>query len=69
MKIYLSNKREIYDTEQPEKVDFRRVDTLHLKPLHHSHAMTDWEYLQKYFQVGHRIFNGFTENYYYLMQS
>lgn len=40
--------------------------TSELQPLHLSHKVTDFEFLQQYFPKHHPIFDDFDNSYYYL---
>ena len=35
-------------------------------PLHHVHAMTDYEFLRQYYPEDHQIFDDFGDSYYYV---
>ena len=34
-------------------------------PLHHTHNMTDFEFLRQYFNENHKIFTNFSQSFYY----
>lgn len=67
MKIVKSRKgiNILYDTENTKKGELYMKDTRNLKPLHHAHNKSDYEFLQDHFSVIHPIFDDFSGSDYY----
>jgi hypothetical protein len=68
MKILKSNTKEVFDTEN---VNFKGVydgmTSDNLRPMHHSHELTDYEFLKQYFPLDHSIFIDFSKSFYYIL--
>ena len=69
MKILKSNTQQIFDTDN---IDFMehykgREPTDVSKALHHNHELTDYEFLSKFFPSKHRIFDDFSESFYWII--
>jgi hypothetical protein len=68
MKILKSNTKEVFDTDNVNlKEVYQGKRTDNLKPLHHSHELTDYEFLKQYFTLDHSIFIRFSDSYYYII--
>ncbi|MDP1818062.1 MAG: hypothetical protein Q8K92_26655 [Leadbetterella sp.] len=65
----LGGVRTIYDTANPDYQQTAHVPIKGLTPLHHTHMVTDLEYLEGFFPEDHPIFNNFTKTFYYYLPS
>ena len=59
--------QEIFDTDNIERIEYPKTKTKNIVPLNqtHAHALTDFEFLSKFFPVDHAIFSNFSSAYYY----
>lgn len=74
MKILKRPENVIYDTENPDKMEFNstRIDVDLTTPLHHLTTKTDWDFLSEFFKpqgrIQHPIFNDFGNSFYYCVK-
>ena len=65
MKIYINNNSKVYDTEDIDYSEIKKIKKSELIPLQNVIETTVYEYLMPIFKEGHEIFNDFENNYYY----
>jgi hypothetical protein len=68
MRIVKSNAgiEQIFDTDTLS-VEVYVEGTRELKPLHHTHALSDYEFLKQFFPEEHRIFFDFGNSFFYVI--
>jgi len=69
MKIVKSNRgiKQIFDTENILSVEYYKKSTIDLIPFHHTHELTDFEFLKQFFPEDHRIFSDFGTSFFYVL--
>jgi hypothetical protein len=69
MKILKRPENVIFDTENPDKMEFKPIPKYLPAPLSEITLKTDWEFLSVYFKqkegIEHPIFNSFGSSYFY----
>lgn len=72
MKILKRPENVIFDTENPDKMEFNPVPKSLPNPLHHLTTKTDWDFLSEHFkpkeEIKHPIFNDFGNSYFYCIE-
>lgn len=70
MKIVKSNVGidQIFDTNDISYVGYYKESTIDLRPFHHTHRHTDYEFLKQFFPENHSIFSDFGNSFFYLLQ-
>lgn len=69
MKIVKSNAgiNQIFDTDNTMSVEYYKKSTVDLIPFHHTHELTDYEFLKQFFPEDHRIFYDFGNSFFYVL--
>ena len=71
MKILKRPENMVFDTDNPDKMEFNPTVKAPLTPLHHLTTQTDWDFLLEHFKPvagkRHPIFNNFGNSYFYGM--
>ncbi|MFM9952381.1 MAG: hypothetical protein ACKV1O_30910 [Saprospiraceae bacterium] len=69
MKILKRPENIVFDTENPDKMDFTPMPTHGLTPLHQTIVETEWDFLTQFFAgiagYDHPIFKDFGQSYFY----
>lgn len=65
MKIFKSTTSEVFDTDNPDKIECVCSAPKGIIPLHDAHDTLDHIFLSRYFPQDHRIFYCFTDSFYY----
>lgn len=65
MKILKRPQNVIFDTDDPFSKDSCIHSVEGLKPLHHTHSLTDFEFLSLYFSCDHAVFTNFGTSYFF----
>ena len=58
---------QIFDTDDILSVEYYKKNTIELIPFHHTHELTDYEFLKQFFPEEHRIFFDFGNSFYYAL--
>ncbi|WP_421977115.1 hypothetical protein [Roseivirga seohaensis] len=74
MKIFKRPDHIIFDTKNPNKMEFKHIHINDLKkPLHQTHMQNDWDFLAQHFKqqegTEHPIFKNFATSYYYVIEA
>lgn len=69
MKILKRPDNIVFDTENPDKMDFNPIPTHGLTPLHQTIDKSEWDFLTQFFTekkgFEHPIFRDFGQSYFY----
>jgi len=69
MKILKRPENIVFDTENPDKMDFAPMPTQGLTPLHQTIEQAEWDFLTQFFTgtagCDHPIFKDFGQSYFY----
>jgi hypothetical protein len=59
----------VFNPNEPQTIIYfpERVGYSEKIPLHHTHTITDYEYLRQYFEEGHHIYDNFHSSFYFLL--